>query len=903
MLRMSLSEPLRFACFPIAAWFAFAAAAPAATYIVSNDGDDSAGAGTFENPWKTISRASEAAEAGDTVHLRGGIYREVLRPLRNGLVGAPIVYASYPGEVATLSALEIVDGWSAPDGDGIQTAFLDSGLQALRDQIFVNGAPMEKARWPNVADRDPMTHEGAEIEASGSSMSQVKSADPLPAEWADGDLEGAAIWILAHSKWRAWNATVTGFDASNRTFVFPENTHPWFSSSMNPGKVVEAYGPSVFVLNSARILLDAPEEWWLDRTADQLYLIPPAGVDPRDPNQVVEAKARMLTIDLANRSHIVVEGVLSKGAGADLRNASYCQIRNVHFEDFDYRRGGTFQPLGSKLSSGVEVSGVGNVIRDCEFTRCSEGGVLLQGTGNALINCYLHEMDYHGYDGGPVREEGYRNLISHNTIERVGRRGIGPSGLACLVQNNYVSEVNVITRDAAAIYVGGSDGGNTQIRFNWINITNGNPESKANGLYLDNFTQNFLIYRNFVWNSSGRNSLQPNRPINFTVWANNTVDGNINPKYGPWDGPDTTFGTLVHNNLAVGEEYLNSSFKGISYSFFSAESNLANLTPGELGVTFSPSGPVVSGTAVGVDAATFLPGINTDYIGTRPDIGALEGGALTELAGHNFENPPRPYWEPAQSYYRNYLVNGSFEWHTERAEPAFPVLYGWERSGAALAAVKNFPGFNSPPPVERNSIHKNSVHLQGETDDGIIQTIENLPAGNFTFGGYVRLEDAFDETDTESEVEFWVEVDGTRVASTLASNVSTVRDQRWRLLRADFTLDAPGTVRVGVVKLGAGSAYVDHLGVIPLFNDLETPIEGGDEARAFSLDIESADFSPNASLMAELTFFAEDGVSYSLQYASDLSEWNEILVLLGDGTLQTVPVSAKQSGFFRVSFP
>lgn len=58
----------------------------------ANDGRSSA------RPFKTIARASELAEPGETVLIRGGTYWEHIFPARSGRPGQPITYRPYPGE-------------------------------------------------------------------------------------------------------------------------------------------------------------------------------------------------------------------------------------------------------------------------------------------------------------------------------------------------------------------------------------------------------------------------------------------------------------------------------------------------------------------------------------------------------------------------------------------------------------------------------------------------------------------------------------------------------------------------------------------------------------------------------------------------------------------------------------
>ncbi|TFW19523.1 right-handed parallel beta-helix repeat-containing protein [Duganella callida] len=59
--------------FLLTALLTAACSAQSADYFVAPDGDD-AGAGTLAAPWKSLARAQQAAQPGDTVYLRGGRY-------------------------------------------------------------------------------------------------------------------------------------------------------------------------------------------------------------------------------------------------------------------------------------------------------------------------------------------------------------------------------------------------------------------------------------------------------------------------------------------------------------------------------------------------------------------------------------------------------------------------------------------------------------------------------------------------------------------------------------------------------------------------------------------------------------------------------------------------------------
>ena len=57
----------------------------------------------LDQPLKTIQEAAERARAGDTVLVRGGTYRETIKPANSGTASARITFAPYNGETVTVS--------------------------------------------------------------------------------------------------------------------------------------------------------------------------------------------------------------------------------------------------------------------------------------------------------------------------------------------------------------------------------------------------------------------------------------------------------------------------------------------------------------------------------------------------------------------------------------------------------------------------------------------------------------------------------------------------------------------------------------------------------------------------------------------------------------------------------
>ncbi|MBN1479192.1 hypothetical protein EH223_15985 [candidate division KSB1 bacterium] len=77
----------------------------AKTYYVDQDnpvaGDRNSG--TMSQPWKTITKANHALNAGDTVFIRGSTYYSFIEPDHSGRPSSPIIYRNYGEELVTIS--------------------------------------------------------------------------------------------------------------------------------------------------------------------------------------------------------------------------------------------------------------------------------------------------------------------------------------------------------------------------------------------------------------------------------------------------------------------------------------------------------------------------------------------------------------------------------------------------------------------------------------------------------------------------------------------------------------------------------------------------------------------------------------------------------------------------------
>jgi len=97
-------------------------------YYVATTGSDS-NPGTITEPFATLQHAASIARPGDTVFARGGVYNALLTLTASGTATAPITFASYPGELATI------------DGTGLRIPGGQNGLITLNSvgDVIVEG--------------------------------------------------------------------------------------------------------------------------------------------------------------------------------------------------------------------------------------------------------------------------------------------------------------------------------------------------------------------------------------------------------------------------------------------------------------------------------------------------------------------------------------------------------------------------------------------------------------------------------------------------------------------------------------------------------------------------------------------------------------------------------------------
>lgn len=108
-------------------------------YHVAKNGSD-AGKGTKEDPFLTINKAASVAEAGDTIIVHEGEYREWVKPVNAGLSNSRrITYQAAEGEKVVIKGSERIQNWQKEEGTVWKTVIPNEffgDFNPYREKVF-----------------------------------------------------------------------------------------------------------------------------------------------------------------------------------------------------------------------------------------------------------------------------------------------------------------------------------------------------------------------------------------------------------------------------------------------------------------------------------------------------------------------------------------------------------------------------------------------------------------------------------------------------------------------------------------------------------------------------------------------------------------------------------------------
>lgn len=613
-----------------------------AIFVDGENGNDE-NDGKRATPVKTIGQALKLAKPGNTVYICNGTYYGSVK-MPSGEAGKPITLAAMPGHRPVLSpTIPYLGAWEKYNGNiyvADMSAIADE-IDAARIQLFADGDALVEARYPNMEPSMSkiMDYKRA-VAQQGTSTTQIVAPEELPA-----DIVGATLIIWpgeeGASAWTSLSAPVAAVDGKTITLAHEIGEEEQYTG-------LNAYKPykgNAFYIVGALSLLDAPGEYYYDAQTSKMYVYMPKGDDPSAYNISVRGSSK--AINASNCEYVVLRGLNIFGGGIYMKNANNCRIEECSVRYADHMN--VTGHASYTHENSMLVTGDNNYITKCEFGPTAFSGITLGGKNNVFTDNIVHDTNYSGTSfAGVYALESSALEISNNTIIDSGRIHIyfviNSNFENCVIKNNYMKNHSCLTSDCGAFYAWNCNGGGTEIYNNFVDgttkNTNGTLSKYYDGLYLDNYCSNFIVHHNIV--VGGTTGLRTNLTNHNTLYANNTVIGST---YGygiygyPIDNADaSTIG--FYNNLFV-------NIKSAAVNYFATENGEAKsyigpLVNGKVPVTINDEGRMQSSNNLqvpylgenyqprenspAIDGGIVLEGITKGYLGSAPDIGAIEAG-------------------------------------------------------------------------------------------------------------------------------------------------------------------------------------------------------------------------------------------------------------------------------------
>ena len=467
---------------------------PGTAIYVAPYGSDS-NPGTEQRPFASLERARRETRLLKqhlrhpiTVWVRGGTYYLdvplVFTPEDSGTAEAPITYAAFPQEMATISGGRKLNCRWKPYKDRILQCSISEVKQKHLSftQLFVDGKRQVRARYPNCDPKNPLVSGAGYVDARQASEPWPPTElhfDPASfskKKWSKP--QEAVVHLFPLDYWGNLQWEVQDVD-SNQGMIklgwggFQLNEQLFGRASTGIGKSQlyhQGYQSRFFVENVFEEL-DAPGEWYLDNEQGVLYLIPGEDVDLAKAS--IEVPALEQVVEFRGSQRRPVQYIQFSGFRIAHTASTFLSTYEApSLGDWTIHRGGAVFCEGAEHCS----------VEQCFFDAVGGNAIFLNDY-NRQIRVYGNRITEAGDSaiclvGSERRIQGTNrplpseNTISNNLIHDCGFFGKQIAGVfVSISEKNVISHNLIYNMPRAAICVNDGWGGGHVIEFNDIHDT------------------------------------------------------------------------------------------------------------------------------------------------------------------------------------------------------------------------------------------------------------------------------------------------------------------------------------------------------------------------------------------------------------------------------------------------
>ena len=709
-------------------------------FFVSTTGSDGNLGTSLGSPFRTIQQAVNAALPGDTVFVRGGTYRETVSTPRSGTAAARITIESYQGEAVKLSGTDGLPGPWTSVGNEVYRApmawnyqFENQSAAYNSNQLFFGGAMMHLARWPDQTNPDLLRPSNAIADniifsKSNPALASNDLATITDAQFTDSPTRwiGARIWVnLSRPSFdgQGQTGTVVAASANSITVTGIDTRGGLQAWGIGTGTEYYLFQPTLASLNASGGIAAGIDrgEWFLDTSAQQVYVRTPAGLQPGSDS--VEAKRRTFAFNLDGDSFITLRRFnlfatsLTTDSLSPNRNVlgGVAAASNILIDAFDVQhvthftdQAGNYQ-MQWPQKSGLILSGSDIVLSNSTFRYSSGSGVSIIGRRNKVLQSVFRDLNLaitdagvinfgKTFDPGPFRVVSEDHEFAHNHIYDSPQQGINIRGLQsstnsptdarARIHHNLIHDVMLRAFDSGAIDSAGINHQFIRIDHNVIF----NVVGELNfGIYFD-FSSSAIIDHNVVYNVTN--------PININwdpsagpqnMWVLNNTAISSNPALpGLGSLADASVGSVIRNNILSASIYTPTGAT-VSNNLVSASALFVDaINPAMASRNFQ-----LALTAAGaINQGVSVPPYNDPAVGP-PDLGAYEYGLPPWRAGANESFAPA-FWTVSGRTYRD----GNRNSIPDAADPPLPnrtVYLDMNNNGVFDSIISTNYNSSGPP--------------------------------------------------------------------------------------------------------------------------------------------------------------------------------------------------------------
>ena len=347
--------------------------------------------------------------------------------------------------------------------------------------LYRNRRPLELARWPNNGDWATFANavvsaqDEADAAKGGKQADAIAFSDARAAKWdfAKG------IWFYGYwcHDWAESFVQGADYDAAKGQLRFSGRHQYGFG-----GKTWGFSERRFFALN-ALSELDAPGEWYLDREAKRLYVVPQDGEETARYSLAVLTSPFVKADGLGDfRFENLVFECAHANTAVQLDNSEGVRLS-----------GCTFVNLGGKA---LQLTGHDSYVERCRFAQIGAACIVLAGgdrktlkKGNLVVDgcTFLRWARFERTYNPGILLRGCGNVVRRSVFRDAPHNAILFQGNDHLIESNEFDRVLMETGDAGALYTGRNPSEmGTLIRGNWFHDL-GDPDKRdyTSAVYFD----------------------------------------------------------------------------------------------------------------------------------------------------------------------------------------------------------------------------------------------------------------------------------------------------------------------------------------------------------------------------------------------------------------------------------